>query len=58
MDDFILTLLHDFFLFDPFLEARAEILTKISLVFLVNFETQKGNFEIKLTFQIQKSENR
>ena len=34
------------FWFDLFLEARAEILTKISLVLLVDLKTPKGDFEI------------
>ena len=35
-----------FFLFDLFLEAWAEILEKISLVFLGDLKTTKGNFEM------------
>ena len=34
------------FWFNLFLEARAEILTKISLVFLVDLKTPKRHFEI------------
>ena len=37
-----------FFWFDLFLEARAEILTKILLVFLGDLKTPKAHFEIKL----------
>ena len=37
------------FLFDLFLEARAEILTKISLFFLGDLKTAKGHFEISST---------
>ena len=40
IDDIVLTLLH------YFLEASAEILTKILLVFLVEMKTKKGHFEI------------
>ena len=43
MEDFILTFLHYFF---DFLEAMAEILEKISLVFLEEVLTPKGHFEI------------
>ena len=35
-----------FFLVDRFLEAKAKILTKNSLFFLVNFKTPKEHFEI------------
>ena len=35
-----------FFRFDLFLEARAEILKKISSVFLEDLMTPKGHFEI------------
>ena len=35
-----------FFLFCLFLEARAEILTKILLLFLVDLKAPKGHFEI------------
>jgi hypothetical protein len=34
------------FLFNLFLEARAEILTKILLVYLLDLKTSKGHFEI------------
>ena len=49
------------FLFDLLLEARAEILTNISLVFLGDMKTQKWHFEInwpvtKFQFKILKSQ--
>ena len=34
------------FLFDLFLEGRAEILEKLSMVFLEDLKTSKGHFEI------------
>ena len=40
-EDFILILLHYFFWFDIFLESRAEILEKISLVFWKIWRHQK-----------------
>ena len=39
------------FCLDLFLEARAEILTKISLVFLGDLKTPKGHFEINWPLQ-------
>ena len=38
------------FLFDLFLEARAEILEKISLIVLEDLNTPKGHFKINKPF--------
>ena len=46
MENSILALLHYFFLFVLILEARAEILEKISLVFWKKFFESKRHFEI------------
>ena len=41
------------FWFDLFIEARAEILTKISMVFLVNLKAPKGHFEMNLPLDLK-----
>ena len=40
------------FLFDLFLEAKAEILEKISLFFLEDLETTKGHFKINWPLEV------
>ena len=52
MDDFVSTLLHNF-LFDLFLEAGVEIITKILLVFFGRFGDTKRTFRNQLTFRDQ-----
>ena len=52
---FILTLLHYFFYFYLFLEAKAEILEKISLVFWDIWRHQKDIFELTVLYLNMKS---